>query len=100
MLTSRAPAINATETTPVAVDFECTLCAGVPVVAEPKKCAEWRWCAPREAPEPRFVALEHLIASRYLCDVVREARDEGRTALKGILLPCLLLVLATTRCRS
>lgn len=36
-----------------------------PVVCEPHKCAEWRWCAWDAMPAPRFLPIEHLLAAGF-----------------------------------
>ena len=38
---------------------------GQPQVMEPEKCAEWRWCDWDALPEPRFLSIEHLLATGY-----------------------------------
>ncbi|WP_049613603.1 nucleotide triphosphate diphosphatase NUDT15 [Yersinia pekkanenii] len=32
-----------------------------PELKEPDKCQQWRWCNPRELPEPHFEASRHAI---------------------------------------
>ncbi len=36
-----------------------------PMVREPHKCAEWRWCDWDAMPSPRFLPIEHLLAGGY-----------------------------------
>jgi 8-oxo-dGTP diphosphatase len=36
-----------------------------PVVREPDKCAEWRWCAWDALPTPRFLPITQLLAQGY-----------------------------------
>ena len=45
--------------------FSVTLLAeveGEPQLLEPEKCGGWRWCDPRELPEPHFDASRQSIA--------------------------------------
>ncbi|CRG48812.1 nucleotide triphosphate diphosphatase NUDT15 [Yersinia wautersii] len=34
---------------------------GQPELKEPEKCQQWRWCNPRDLPEPHFEASRHSI---------------------------------------
>lgn len=38
---------------------------GHPVVMEPDKCAEWHWCDWEALPTPRFLSIDHLVATGY-----------------------------------
>lgn len=39
--------------------------AGEPRVMEPHKCEEWRWCEWEAMPEPRFLPVDHLLATGF-----------------------------------
>ncbi len=39
--------------------------AGDAQTLEPHKCAEWRWCAWDALPTPRFLPIDHLLATGY-----------------------------------
>lgn len=38
---------------------------GEPMVREPTKCSEWRWCAWDALPTPLFLPIHHLLAQGY-----------------------------------
>ena len=38
---------------------------GTPVIKEPNKCLEWRWCCWDELPEPHFLPLANLLKTKF-----------------------------------
>lgn len=39
--------------------------AGDPIALEPDKCADWQWCQWDALPTPRFLSIDHLLATGY-----------------------------------
>lgn len=50
--------------------FVLARCSGEPVILEPDKCLEWRWCRWSDLPAPLFQPLETLRSTGFVPDAV------------------------------